>query len=465
MGQAMKTLNLKNANGMALVTTLLFLTVMGILSTALIFTVQNEMKTSSSYKYSQQAFHVANSGVQRAIDWYVNGYTPHLPATDYNAATLPVTLTADGQNVVLAGQTGSTTHYPANPDGVINSFTNAMHDRTLQGSASNSGIYEVNATLLKYQPVSFIDLATFASYPSALERWRVNSIGYWGSREHPMGVSRISAIIENSGNALFDRALWGKTRVDLGGTVLIDSYNPALGGYSKILNAGNHGSIGSNGIISATGAVEVKGDLAYGPNGSYDSTPNVTVTGQVYHLQQPRVFPPIPPCPLAGCVVTALGQIKNATVSINPGCYDNIDMGPNGILDLAPGTYCINSLDEGASGKVTISGDTNIFVTGSIKLAGKGVVNPLGDPTRLTVFYSGVNEMEMVGGAQAFLEVYAPNAPLKFVGTSDFFGSFIGDTVTIQGTPEVHFDEGCLQQDRIQQQFRVIGWSQTPLSR
>jgi hypothetical protein len=140
-------------------------------------------------------------------------------------------------------------------------------------------------------------------------------------------------------------------------------------------------------------------------------------------------------------------------------------MGPNGILDLAPGTYCINSLDEGASGKVTISGDTNIFVTGSIKLAGKGVVNPLGDPTRLTVFYSGVNEMEMVGGAQAFLEVYAPNAPLKFVGTSDFFGSFIGDTVTIQGTPEVHFDEGCLQQDRIQQQFRVIGWSQTPLSR
>ncbi len=453
-----KAFDLKNSKGMALITTLLFLTVMGILCTALVFTVQNEMKTSANYKFSQQAFHVANAGVQRALDWYVTSYDPHLPAGDYNATTLPVTLTADGNDVKL----GSSPSFPAN--GIAATFSDALTGKTLQGGNNNSGVYSINATLLKYQPVSFIDSATFASYPSALERWRISSVGFWGNPQNPMGIARITAIIENSGNALFDRALWGKSKVDLGGTVLIDSYDPAFGAYNKITNAGNEGSIGSNGVITANGAVVVKGDLAYGPGGSYAASPNVTVTGTVYPLQEPRVFPPVPACPLVNCVVNALPTIKNATVPINPGCYGDITMGPSGILDLAPGDYCIASLDEGASGKLTISGNTNLYITGSIDLSGQGVINPLGDPTRLTVFYSGAAEMDIVGGAQAFLEVYAPNAPLKFVGTSDFFGSFIGDTVTIQGTPEVHFDEGCLNQNRIRQPFRIISWTQTPFA-
>jgi Tfp pilus assembly protein PilX len=455
--------NIKDSKGMALITTLLFLTVMGILSTALIFTVRNEMKTSANFKYSQQAFHTANAGIQSALNWYVSSYTPHLPASDYNTTTLPVTMAGSGGNVILAGQEGASTHYPTNPDGVISSFTAALSNKSLQANENNSGIYEINATLLKYDPVNFINLTTFAAYPSALERWRLSSIGYWGSKNNPMGVSRITAVIENSGNALFDRALWGISNVDLGGTVLVDSYNPAFGPYNKITNAGNQGSIGSNGVITASGAVEVNGDLAYGPLGSYSSTPNVSVTGTVFHLQEPRYFPPVPACPISSCSMTTNLSPSHGTTPITPGCYGDISMGPSGVLALAPGVYCINSLTEGSSGEVTISGDTTIFVMSALDLSGQGVINPLGDPTRLTVFYSGTSRMDIVGGAQAFLEVYAPNAPLKFVGTSDFYGSFVGNTVTIQGTPEVHFDEGCLQQNRIPQPFRIISWAQTPM--
>ena len=64
----------KNEQGVALITTLLFLTVMGLLSTTLVFTVQNEMQTSASYKYSQQAFYTADAGVQKAVYWYRNNY-------------------------------------------------------------------------------------------------------------------------------------------------------------------------------------------------------------------------------------------------------------------------------------------------------------------------------------------------------------------------------------------------------
>jgi type II secretory pathway component PulK len=102
---------LEETKGMALITTLLFLAVMGILATGLIFTVQNEMKTSANYKYSQQAFHIANAGVQRALDWFVTNYNPHLPAGDYNATTMPVTLAAGG-NVRLGASA-------AFPDGSV----------------------------------------------------------------------------------------------------------------------------------------------------------------------------------------------------------------------------------------------------------------------------------------------------------------------------------------------------------
>jgi len=44
----------------------MFLMAMGILSTALVFTVNNEMMTSAAYKYSQQAYYIASTGVHRS---------------------------------------------------------------------------------------------------------------------------------------------------------------------------------------------------------------------------------------------------------------------------------------------------------------------------------------------------------------------------------------------------------------
>jgi hypothetical protein len=439
---------------MALVTTLLFLSVLGILSTALIFTVQNEMKTSVSYKSSQQAFHVANAGVQRAVQWYVSSYNP-VPAAAYDITTVPVKFGEN--NVMLAGQTGSTTVFP---DGTTAaSFSAALSNKSLQADDKNSGSYAVDASLLKYRQVNFINPATFTAYPSAIERWRLTSLGFWGNAANPMGVSRITAVVENSGNALFDRALWGIDTMDLGGTVLVDSYDPALGPYNKTTNAGSEGSVGSNGSITASGAVQIKGDLAYGPTGSYTSTPNVTVTGSVFHLQEPKVFPPIPEF----TVGTVSYNPKNGTTTLDPGSYGTVDIGAHGTLALNPGVYYFDAITEGSTGSLTISGPTTIYVKSALNLSGQGVMNATGDPTKLTVFYSGTSEMSMVGGTQAYIEIYAPNAPLNFVGTSDFFGSFIGRTVTIQGTPEVHFDEGCLNEHLVPRPFRVISWAQSPM--
>jgi len=444
-------LGLKHEEGMALILTLLILIALGMLSTALVFSVVNEMNASAAYKYTQQAFYVSNAGVQKATLWFNQNYSPHLPASDYNATQLPVQYS--NSSVLLAGQTGSSSVYP--DGGVTGAFSAQFGNRSLQADADNSGVYAVNATLLKYTPAKFIAPVTFTSYTSARERWRINSLGHWGTIAKPMGMAIITAVIENSGNAMFDRALWGIDSIDLGGTVLIDSYDPVLGVYGGA-NIGENGSIGSNGSISTVGSVTIEGDVAFGPSGGFTQGPNVDISGEIIQLSEAHYFPPIP----AFSVGSSNYNVHNATLSLNPGDYGSVNIGAHGILSLNPGIYHFNSITEGATGELRISDVTTIFVKTSLNLSGQGVVNPSGDPTKLTIFYSGASEMSMVGGAQAYVEVYAPNAPLKFVGTSDFYGSYIGKSITVQGTPKIHFNEGGLNDHLLPQPFRIINWSQ-----
>jgi Tfp pilus assembly protein PilX len=443
--------NFKDDHGTALIAALVFLMALGVLSTALVFTTQNEMKTSTAYKYSQQAFYVADAGVNNAVQWFVNNYSPHTPAADYAATSLPVSF--GGNTVLLAGQTGSSSNYPENP--VITSFSTAFQNKSLQANANNSGAYAVNASLLKYTPASFINTTTFITYTSAMERWKIDSLGYWGNTENPLGIAKISAVIENSGNALFDRALWGIQYVDLGGTVLLDSYDPALGPYGGT-NVGNNGAIGSNGYVQTNGNVTINGDVAYGPSGYFSQGSNTTVTGDIVHMPQPRYFPSIP----SFTVGATNYNPKNGTITLNPGQYGDISIGAKGTLALNPGVYYFNSITETATASLSISGETTIFVKSALDLSGQGVMNPTGDPTRLTIYYSGTSEATMVGGAEAYVEVYAPNAPLKLNGNAAFYGSFIGSNITVQGTPDVHFDEGCLDDNLVQLPFRLITWSQ-----
>jgi Tfp pilus assembly protein PilX len=446
----------KDEQGVALIATLMFLMAMGVLSTALVFTLNGEMRSSASYKYGEQAYYVANAGIQETVQWFGNSYMPYVPATTYDTTTLPVRY---GDNpVVLAGQPSTNTSVYPNSS-VTTSFRTSFHEMPLQANTANSGAYSLNATLLKYSSAHFINPTTFVSYTSAVERWRLDSVGVWGPNiAQPLGTAQLTAVMENSGNALFDRALWGIDALDLGGTVLVDSYDPDLGPYGGT-NIGSQGSVGSNATVTVNGAVTIKGDLAYGPSGSSNISSNSTVTGSIIQLPAPRYFPPIP----SFSVGTTNLNPKNGTTTINPGYYGAITIGAKGILALNPGVYYFDSITEAATGSLQINGsldqDTTIFVKTSLDLSGQGVVNLNGDPTRLTVYYAGTDTLKVAGGASAFVEVYAPNSPLQLVGTSNFYGSFIGKTVAVGGTPDIHFDEGCLEKNLLQRPFRLISWS------
>src|SRR5436309_2659712 len=173
-----KSLNsrLRSKNGAALIMALLILSAFSLLTAAIVLTVQTETKISANYKYGEEAFYVANAGVQKSLDWFNTVYAPHLPTSDYDTAKVPVQYQSN--NAVLAGQPGSTCNYP--DSATFTSFASQFASATLQADGKNSGQYAVNATLIRTKAVRFLDTATMTTSASAIERWRIDSIGFWG---------------------------------------------------------------------------------------------------------------------------------------------------------------------------------------------------------------------------------------------------------------------------------------------
>ena len=444
---------LSNETGIALIATMLFLMAMGVLSTALVFTVQNEMKTSAAYKYSQQAFYVANAGVQRAVSWYADSYSPDLSGS-YDQTKFPVEFS--GSPVLLAGKEG---YYSVFPDETtISAFSAEFYNRGLEANSDNSGVCALNATLLKHRPTSFLNPDTFEPMPSAIERWRISSTGFWGSAANPLGIAQITAEIENSGDALFDRALWGIESVDLIGGSYIDSYDPDLGLWDEFINSGNLGAIGSNGSVTLDGGADIRGAAAYGPDGTFYAGDNTSVSEGVIHLPEPRTFPPIPDFEVGDTDVTAGPQADPGDIVLDPGSYGKITA--RGAITLKEGTYYIDEFNATSQSTVILEGDVTLYVRSSFSLEGQAIVNEDIAPPNFTVYYSGTDAAKLSGSSSAVYNYYGPNADLSLTGDTDFYGSFIGLVIKGAGGTNIHFNEGNLTRHLIPRPFRLITWSQ-----
>src|SRR2546422_1535845 len=121
-------MRLENERGAALITALLVMASFSLLTAAIVFTVQADIQISANYKYGQQAFYVANAGVQKSLSWFKTAYVPHTPASDYVATKVPVQY--NNNDVTLSGKPGVTSNYP---DSVTSSaFYANLGDQTLQ---------------------------------------------------------------------------------------------------------------------------------------------------------------------------------------------------------------------------------------------------------------------------------------------------------------------------------------------
>jgi hypothetical protein len=397
--------------------------------------------------------------VQDSVQWFANNYTPHGTSADYDLTTSPVKLVDGGFDVKLAGKSENSA-YPE--ENVKNAFSNAFANKQLQANPKNSGAYTVDATLMKHWDTQCINETTFAISPCSIERWRLNTTGVWGTAAKPLGISQITATIENSGSAFFDRALWGKNSVDLRGAMLIDSYDPGLGVWSEGNNQGYNGAIGSNHLVEMGGNSKVYGDVGIGPTGTIN--PGGTVTGDTIRLSKDREFTPIEDFLVGNQNVTVAANDVTTIRNNGNHRFDTITVRGDLIFEggtaTQPAEYYIDSLRQTGQGKIIINGYTRLYVKSNLVLTGQGIVNYGSDPSQLEIWYSGSSAVTMEGGSSAYVELYAPDADITLRGNTDFSGSFIGNNVTASGGARIHFSNGNLRTPLIKRPFRVITWSQ-----
>lgn len=224
--------------------------------------------------------------------------------------------------------------------------------------------------------------------------------------------------------------LYGKDKVTITGDSITDSFDPNSGPYDP-LTAEENGNVGSNGDIEITGGASyIHGDAT----ASGSVTAPGQVSGNATDGAPPQTLPSVLPC---SPYSDGTGVVSG---SYNPATGELLGDGGNPVVELNPGTHCFSSLTLTGTAILTVSGPTEIYLTGDSDLTGGGVVNTTGNADDLQILSSG-DSLVIAGSVNAFMEVYAPDTIVDILGGSQLTGSIVGQEVTLSGTTEFHYDE------------------------
>ena len=292
-------------------------------------------------------------------------------------------------------------------------------------------------------------------------------------------------------NGSLTKAMLAKGKINIGGTVLVDSYNscdPAKnsGGRYDPAKAGDSGDIASNGElvneISASGNVKIKGHVSTGPNGTIGFQGQAAAGSGSYvdadhkgiehgwsrdDMNANIADAPLPPP--GGYTGFPSGGWVGATY------YDWI---------LPSGTYNVSELKLSGQKKILVTGAVTLKVNGDLQMtdqsaieisptgslqmfcsganasiAGRGVINQTADATRFSYYGAKTNTKLALAGTSDFIGVvYAPQADLTIAGGSVIHGGTVSKTVNATGGFTMHYDQ-CLSKGG-QGRYIVTGWDE-----
>lgn len=486
-----------NERGVALVFTLFLMAALSAMAVSMMFLAQTETSASRNYKTMSQARYAGEAGVQRAIHYLSStAYTNAVTTTGFNMAVSPVTLTANGNPVVLTPVAANSNH----PDTTIkNAFAALFSGATLPvGSNNATATYSATATLLSMRPVT-----VYGGGSGVIQTWRIAATGkvQAGVGTVPATVE-VGAILERGATFADTYAIFatgtGCGAVTLAGGAETNSYDSSPG--NLVLSGGvpvtqnNGGAVGTNGNLRLVGnQTTVHGNLDT-PRTGVGSCNNGNITaldgnepavgGDIIKLPQAKTYPdPAAPSPappqtalnISSASCAGLGPLptppyfvlpdtcvaSGSTITITKGLNTPISWGnvavsgtTNIVINSTLGTGTpvkLNVNSFSLSGNSTISLGTNTAIT--MNIAGTGVTGDVADFTggsmsnssfdssRFQILYAGTQRIKLKGGSQASAVVYAPNAPVAVGGGTGFYGSILANTFDGGSDKlEIHYD-------------------------
>jgi fibro-slime domain-containing protein len=229
----------------------------------------------------------------------------------------------------------------------------------------------------------------------------------------------------------------------------LDSYASVLGPYGGG-NVFDDAIVVTNStaksMLRVLNTSDLLGSVMVGPGGDPDvvieTSPNSGITGERGVLTEAHAMPTL----------------------VEPG-----PLPPNsGELKVSEGTTTVTTdlhLDElkiDADGEVVIDGDVIILCEHECSIAGRGLrltdgstlelwskgdfkctgpCNVDGRPSRLQLYHLGTSPVEVLGvTADLAAQVYAPNATLTVRQKSEFYGTFVGESLDLDNNGQAHID-------------------------
>lgn len=245
--------------------------------------------------------------------------------------------------------------------------------------------------------------------------------------------------------AAFAYALFGDSKIKVGKSAKVDSYNSNDGAYggANVKSTGDLGtdSTSNNAIIVGKNST-VKGDIDVGVGGNPATVIKVksgaTVTGTQSAQTQARDYQPM------SSAITSSGELKITKST----------------LTLPAGTYRYDKISISGSGKLSLLGATTIYVDGKVKIEGKGVETASNKPTNLLLIETTTKSVR-IKDKEFYGAIYAPQSYVMVKG-KDLYGAVIADRAHIKAG-EIHYDEATKDINAIgaKAKVSVLSWRET----
>ena len=311
----------------------------------------------------------------------------------------------------------------------------------------------------------------------------------------------IEMVVEPPPPSIFEQAIFGLEGVRLDQGIIVNSYDSTKGPYTlapDTTNRKEHGDVRTNSTetntLTLNRNVQVFGDVLVGAHGIPSVVINQSQGVQVSGTEQaasnnltlPAVqIPAGTPC--GGPLDVPRGATQTVNLNIGPFCYSSISvqrdatltidgngritLGDNARTDL---TTAPNSTIQFNGNVTLVAGEVNVgeqlalgtaatlklYATESASL--KGFINTGQDPKDLSIVYTGTSPMTLTQSTSFYGTIYAPNAEVDIHQHGDFFGSVVARQVSLDQNGRYHFDES-LRKDKTEgvvDQARVRSWRQ-----
>jgi Tfp pilus assembly protein PilX len=391
----------RDESGIALITALLILMSLTAIGSFTINASMVNQDISANFKAAKQEFYLAEAGIQHT-QWFLAQHMTNWSTYGYATAQTLISCTRLSLQQDSTPRIAGCGTTPVATDTVLGTYTVTIQSAGGVGGGSR----------------------------------KVISTGSTSSQ----GQAVLEALFAN--NPAYPCVVCSGSDFTLTGNSSTDSYDSTLGSYASQTH-GNEGSIAANGNVTVTGSTVVHGNATAGGTVSGSGT----ITGTITNHADPQYFPPVPVCgpPYSS---SAGMTLINATYDQNTG--DLIGSGAAVVtLTAGPGTekFCLHSIQLTSTSQLIVAaadGPVLLYLTADSDLGGHAIDNLTGKATDFRIYSSlssATQGIVLAGGPTATAAVYAPNALVKFAGGSDFYGSMVGRSVTINGNTNFHYDK------------------------